>query len=62
MNSIPITDLPRALRAESIEASYHQCWRAACEGRIPAEKHGSRWFVKRDDLPLIVATFAPVEQ
>lgn len=62
MCTIAIIDLPRALRAEGIETTYNVVWRAASEGRIPAERHGKRWFVKASDLPLIVSAFAPVEQ
>ena len=60
MDKIFITDLPRALRAEGIDTSYNACWRAATEGRIPAEKQGRQWFVKTDDLPKVRAFFAPV--
>ena len=60
MDKISITDLPRALRAEGIETTYNTVWRAASEGRIPAERHGKRWFVNTADLPKVQAFFAPV--
>jgi hypothetical protein len=39
-----------------ISAAYTVLWRAATEGRIPAIRHGSRWFVLEDDLPSIANT------
>lgn len=59
---ISLTEVPRHLRDKGITTSYNQIWRAACEGRIPAEKHGVRWFVKQDDLPKVAEVFAPAEQ
>ena len=60
MDKISITDLPRVLREQGTVISYNMAWRAANEGRIPAERHGKRWFVKASDLDTIRATFAPV--
>ena len=60
MDKISITDLPRELRAQKIDTTYNAVWRAASEGRIPAERHGKRWFVKASDLPKVAAFFAPV--
>ena len=60
MDKISITDLPRTLREQGTVISYNMAWRAANEGRIPAERHGKRWFVKASDLDTIRATLAPV--
>ena len=62
MDKISITDLLRELRSRGIIINYNTCWRAACEGRIPAQRVGSRWFVKASDLDRVAQAFAPVEQ
>ncbi len=56
-DKISMTDMPRALRELGVEASYNLCWRAAVEGRIPAERMGRRWYVKADDLPRVADHF-----
>jgi hypothetical protein len=61
MSKISILDLPRHLRAEGIITTYNATWRAAVEGRIPAERHGSRWYVREADLPKIKAAFTPAQ-
>jgi hypothetical protein len=57
---ISISDVPRHLRAKGVDTTYNFVWRAAVEGRIPAEKQGARWFVRADDMPRITEHFAPV--
>lgn len=56
-DTISLSDLPRALSAHHIAPSYLTVWRAAVDGRIPAQRVGSRWFVKGADLPCIAAAF-----
>lgn len=58
---IPLTDLPRLLRSGGIETSYHRCWRAAAEGRIPAHRLGGRWFIDTANMDQIEATLTPAE-
>lgn len=59
---IHLTDLPKALRAEGVKASYNQLYRRAMEGDIPAERIGGRWYVKAHDLPAVVAAFTPAPE
>jgi hypothetical protein len=33
---------------------YHRIWDGAVSGRYPAEKFGSSWTVREDDLPLVL--------
>ena len=54
---ISLSDLPRALALHGVFPSYLTVWRAAVDGRIPAERAGGRWFVHDVDLPRIAATF-----
>ncbi len=58
---LPLTELPPALRKFADPADtatlkslgYQSLWAACCNGTIPAEKHGGRWFVRRERLPEI---------
>ena len=52
-----LSDLPRALLPLHVAPSYLTVWRAAVDGRIPAERVGGRWFVNGADLPRIAAAF-----
>lgn len=52
-DSIPLTDLPRALREHGAAPSYQQCWKAIIAGDFPALRSGSRWTVRAADLPEI---------
>ena len=54
---IQLSDLPRALAGHGVFPSYLSVWRAAVDGRIPAERTGARWFVECADLPRIAAAF-----
>ncbi len=55
---IPLTELPAALRpfADPADAAaqnrirYQALWTRACDGTIPAEKIGGRWFARRGKL------------
>jgi hypothetical protein len=58
LEHIALPDLPRLLREQGVPVSYHDCWRRVVAGDLPAERHGRRWSVKREDLPVIVRTFA----
>lgn len=51
--TVTLTDLPRALRAYGVQASYQQCWRAVVAGDVPAARDGSKWRVAEADLPCI---------
>jgi len=62
MEKVSISDLPRQLRAKGIIVKYNAVWRAACEGRIPAEREGGRLFIKAKDFPAVVAEFTPANQ
>lgn len=61
MSKISILDLPRTLKAEGVATTYHQVWKGAVEGKFPAERHGSRWFVREADLPQVKAAFTPAQ-
>jgi hypothetical protein len=56
-DTIPLTDLPRALREHGAAPSYQQCWQAIVAGNVPARRAGSRWIVRAADLPEIARTF-----
>lgn len=56
-NYIPLSDLPAALAEQGATATYHQCWRRAADGRIPAQRFSNVWFVAKSDLPAIAALF-----
>jgi hypothetical protein len=56
---LTLTDLPRALRDMGLDVSYRRIWVAVTEGRVPAEKHGKRWMIKRADLPAVADLFKP---
>lgn len=57
---IPTADLPRALRENAIalgldparldRVSYRVTYSAVVDGRVPAERQGGRWFVRRAHL------------
>lgn len=57
-DSIPLTDLPRALREHGAAPSYQQCWKAIVAGDVPARRAGSRWTVRAADLPEIARTLS----
>jgi hypothetical protein len=51
---LPLVVLAVRLRESfGINPPYIMLWRAATEGRIPALRHGSRWFVLEGDLARI---------
>lgn len=58
---IPLAELPAELRqfvdpadtAALNSTRYQALWGCCCDGTIPAEKHGGRWFVRRGHLPEI---------
>jgi hypothetical protein len=53
---ISLPELPRVLSARyGLTASHNALWRAACDGRIPATRRGSRWLIDPADLPAIAA-------
>jgi hypothetical protein len=55
--TVTLTDLPRALRAHGVQATYQQCWRAVVAGDVPAQRDGSKWRIAEADLPRIAQTF-----
>ena len=60
---ISLSEASRLLTKSGITGvTYWQLWRRATEGKIPAERVAGRLLVKRDDLPKVADTFAPVEQ
>ncbi|APT48399.1 hypothetical protein HVPorG_04695 (plasmid) [Roseomonas mucosa] len=60
---IPLSQLPRELRsaADILDregkalqgVKYRTLYGAVLDGMIPAEQHGGRWYVQREDLPKI---------
>lgn len=59
---IPLMQLCPVLREHGVDLSYSQAWRAVASGTIPARHIKGRWFVDPQDVPQIVATFAPANQ
>jgi hypothetical protein len=58
-NFLSLTAVPLHLHEQGVTVTYNQIWRAATEGRIPAERVGGRLFVKTDDLAKVASVFAP---
>jgi hypothetical protein len=48
---IKLTEIPRALSALGTPITYQQAWNAVVEGRIPAERVGRSWHIRKSDLP-----------
>lgn len=57
-DTISLPDLPRALAARGVTASYLDLWRLIVAGDVPAHRQGSRWHVDAADLPRIVKTLS----
>ena len=51
--TVPLTDLPRTLRAYGVETSYPRCWRAVVAGDVPAQRDGAKWRIAEADLLVI---------
>lgn len=41
--------------ADVARCSYRLIWAAASNGKIPVERIGGRWFIRRSDVPTIAA-------
>ena len=55
-DDIALPDLPRELkRLLGQSCSYHKAYLACVDARIPAERRGARYFVRRSDLPVIAS-------
>jgi hypothetical protein len=52
-DTMPIIEVPRALREYGLATTYQRLWRAAVAGSIPAERVGKRWHVRTADLAII---------
>jgi hypothetical protein len=56
---IKLTDVPRTLAAQTGRpappGSYGKLWRAVAGGQLAAERKGSGWFVRQEDLPCAAA-------
>lgn len=57
-DTISLPDLPRALSARGVSASYLDLWRLVIAGDLPAHRHGCRWHVSAADLPRIASTLS----
>ena len=55
-DTIPLTEVPRALRAHGLFTTYNALWIALVAGQVPAERVGKRWHVRTDDLVVIAQT------
>jgi hypothetical protein len=54
---LPLVDLTGRLRdAHGLSIPYNVVWRAATEGRFPAIRKGSRWYVLEGNVPEIART------
>ncbi len=64
MKAIPLTDLPRAMKAAGYTpATYRAFYLAALDDRIPAEKNDKgRWGVSPEDLPVIASAMSLAPQ
>ena len=51
--TISLPDLPRALAAAGVSATYLGLWRLVISGDVPAHRNGGRWHVNAADLPVI---------
>ena len=61
-NPIPMPELPLALSKHGVSMTYQQLWHARVQGKIPAYKRGSRWYVRSADLPAMAAAFLAENQ
>jgi hypothetical protein len=61
---IKLVDLPRTLSAFGVTATYNQCYSAAINGSIPAERTltGARWVVDKSQLPSVIAKFSLMKE
>ena len=50
---ISLTNTPRALREHGATCSYMHLWKAVVAGDIPAQRIGSKWVLRKADLPEI---------
>lgn len=57
---IKLIDLPRLLRASGATATYSQCYTAAVNGLIDAERNSTdtRWIVDPQKLPSVIKHFS----
>jgi len=58
--TISLTDTPRALREHGATCSYMQLWKAVVAGDIPAQRIGTKWILRKADLPVIAQTLTQV--
>lgn len=58
IDAIRLPDLPRALAAQGVSASYITIWRRIVASDIPAHRAGKGWAVLASDLPRIADFFA----
>ena len=52
-DTMPIIEVPRALREYGLATTYQRLWRAVVAGEVPAERVGKKWHVRTADLPII---------
>lgn len=59
---LTLSGLTRRLRSVhgDLTPSYQALWRAAAEGRFPAEQLGGRWRVSEQDIALVEAALGLV--
>lgn len=51
---LPLIELMRELRERyGGSVAYNHLWKLCAEGRVPAVRDRSRWFVDRKDVPLV---------
>ena len=55
-DTIPLTQLPRELSAQFARSpGYRKLYTRILDGTLPAHQDGSRWLVRREDIPAIAA-------
>lgn len=59
---LTLAQASRELSSNGNPVSYWKLWSAANQGKIPVVSIAGRNLIKRDDLPKVADTFAPVEQ
>ena len=59
---VTLRQAERLLREQGHQISYWQLWDRASRGLIPVETIAGRMLMRREDLPKVADTFAPVKQ
>jgi hypothetical protein len=62
-DAIPLTQLPRELSAQFARSpGYRKLYAQIIDGKLPAHRDGSRWLIRREDIPAIGAALGLAPQ